>query len=305
MKVRTFVRDQQRSERDERKARREAEREQRENEKAKREHGLEIKRLTDIEAEKKREHEKHLAELEHKEQLRKLEIDREKEEKAHELNATLELSEATIRKEKTEYQLKIDLMEAQDRYHVTPVVERTLSARIPKLPYFDEDKDDMDAYLQRFERYARSQGLQETDWATHLSALLKGKALEVYSRIPAEQALEYNVLKEALLKRFEMTDEWFRKRFRSCRPEVGETFAQFAGRLARYLDRWMDLSNTKKTYHDLFDLLIREQFIQSCNRELTLFLKERVPKNIEEMTTYADQYREARGGSNTNLIYKP
>ena len=162
----------------------------------------------------------------------------------------------------------------------------------------------MDAYLQRFERYARSQGLQETDWAFHLSALLKGKALEIYSRIPAEQALEYNVLKEALLKRFEMTDEGFRKRFRSCRPEVGETFAQFAGRLARYLDRWMDLSNTKKTYHDSFDLLIREQFIQSCNRELTLFLKERVPKNIEEMTTYADQYQEARDGSNTNLIYK-
>ena len=173
--LQTFVRDQQISERDERKARREAEREQRENEKAKREHELEIKRLTDIEAEKKREHEKHLAELEHKEQLRKLEIDREKEEKAHELNAALELSEATIRKEKTEYQLKIDLMEAQDRYHVTPVVERTLSARIPKLPYFDEDKDDMDAYLQRFERYDRSQGLQETDWATHLSALLKEK----------------------------------------------------------------------------------------------------------------------------------
>ena len=102
-----------------------------------------------------------------------------------------------------------------------------------------------------------------------------------------------------------MTEEGFRKRFRSCRPEVGETFAQFAGRLARYLDRWMDLSNTEKTFHGLVDLLIGEQFIQSCGRELTLFLKERVPKNIEEMTTYADQYRESRGGSTTHLLYKP
>ena len=166
------------------------------------------------------------------------------------------------------------MLEAQERLHITPSFEHPRSARIPKLPYFEEEKDDMDANLQRFERYASSQRWEKEDWDTHLSALLKGKALEVYSRIPAEEALKYEVLKEALLKRFEMTEEGFRRRFRSGRPEAGETFAQFAVRLKRYLDRWMDLSNAEKTFDGLVDLLLREQFIQSCGWELTLFLRE-------------------------------
>lgn len=63
--------------------------------------------------------------------MKKLDFDKEKEKKAHELNAALGLREATIRKEKTEQQLKIEMLEAQERFHVTPVVERTHSARIP------------------------------------------------------------------------------------------------------------------------------------------------------------------------------
>ena len=39
----------------------------------------------------------------------------------------------------------------------------------------------MDAYLQRFECYAPTQQWSKDKWAIHLSALLKGKALEVYS----------------------------------------------------------------------------------------------------------------------------
>ena len=32
-------------------------------------------------------------------------------------------------------------------------------------------------------------------WATHLRALLKGKALDVYALLPAEDALDYDKLK--------------------------------------------------------------------------------------------------------------
>ena len=53
----------------------------------------------------------------------------------------------------------------------------------PKLPPFEDGKDNMDLYLQRFERYAAAQGWRTKQWAMHLSALLKGKALEAYSRL--------------------------------------------------------------------------------------------------------------------------
>jgi len=59
-----------------------------------------------------------------------------------------------------------------------------------------------------------------------LSALLKGKALAVYSRLPVKDAQDYEILKDALLKRFNMT-EGFRQKFRSVRPETGEAPTQF------------------------------------------------------------------------------
>ena len=43
-------------------------------------------------------------------------------------------------------------------------------------------------YLLRLERYATAQRCKRDQWATDLSTLLKGKALDVYALMPIEQA---------------------------------------------------------------------------------------------------------------------
>jgi len=63
-----------------------------------------------------------------------------------------------------------------------------------------------------------------------------------FSRLPVEQALSFDKLKKALLKRFELTEEGFRKNFRTSRPENGKTFGQFAVRLESYFERWSDMA---------------------------------------------------------------
>jgi len=45
----------------------------------------------------------------------------------------------------------------------------------------------------------------------------------------------------------------------------------------------------------LFDLMLREQFIQSCSPEVAMFVKERKPSTIAEVTSLAEQYVEAHG----------
>ena len=62
-----------------------------------------------------------------------------------------------------------------------------IGANGPKMPCFDERSDDMDSFLHRFEVYADSQRWSKGQWAVYLSALLKGKALEVYSRLPVSE----------------------------------------------------------------------------------------------------------------------
>ncbi len=54
---------------------------------------------------------------------------------------------------------------------------RRNSGRSPKLPVFSEATDDMDAYLQRFERYSENEGWDADCYGTYLGSLLSGKAL--------------------------------------------------------------------------------------------------------------------------------
>jgi len=88
------------------------------------------------------------------------------------------------------------------------------------MPCFDEKSDDMNSFLHRFEVHADSQGWSKGQWAVYLSALLKGKALDVYFRLPADDAQDYEILKHALLKRFNLTEEGFKQKFKSARAEI-------------------------------------------------------------------------------------
>ena len=79
--------------------------------------------------------------------------------------------------------------------------EKLAHARDPKLPYFEESKDKTDSYLSRFEKYATANKWDKSVWAAYLSAMLKGRALDVYDR-STEDAADYDKLKDALLKKF-------------------------------------------------------------------------------------------------------
>ena len=214
-----------------------------------------------------------------------------------------------------EYEMQIEL---QDRRHFAemeritaqraerpiPAPRDTIKARTPKIPAFNEGKDEMDAYLLRFERYASAQGWKRETWATDLSALLQGKALGVYALMPQEDAMDYDKLKCALLQRYQLTEEGFKRKYRKCRPETGETFQQFSARLKSYFTRWIDMSGIPKTFEGLQDLMLRDQFTFICNRELELFLREREPTSLEQASKLADSYKEARYVDIVNLTFK-
>jgi hypothetical protein len=67
--------------------------------------------------------------------------------------------------------------------------------KVPYLPPFEEKSDDIDSYLKRFKRHAEAHNWHQTIWATHLSVLLKGNALDVHVLLPSE-----HVIKTALAK---------------------------------------------------------------------------------------------------------
>ena len=76
--------------------------------------------------------------------------------------------------------LQQDLQQQQLQQQATAHIS-SAKPKAPKLPFFDENKDSMDAYIRRFERYATTNGWKEYHYAAFLSALLQGKALDVYA----------------------------------------------------------------------------------------------------------------------------
>ena len=69
-----------------------------------------------------------------------------------------------------------------------------------KLPLFNDEKDDLDAYLIRFERACAAFEIRPEFWSTKLARLLQGRSLDVYQRLPAEEVDNYESLKTQLLK---------------------------------------------------------------------------------------------------------
>ncbi|KAL3856080.1 hypothetical protein ACJMK2_015276 [Sinanodonta woodiana] len=217
--LRKFVQEEQAQERDQRVKEREkiALEQQAEREKTELQIAFEREKLV-LEREKMVFKEKQI-ELEKQASREKIELEKQSKLEAIELE--------NINMEK-EYKRKCELLEAKKDG------QQDTKFKGPKLPPFDDNEDNLDSYLHRFERYATIQKWQRDNWSLHLSALLKGKALNVYSRLPVNDALNYDALKEALLKRYQLTEQGFRKKFKTSKPEKGETFAQFICRTGNY-----------------------------------------------------------------------
>ena len=81
-----------------------------------------------------------------------------------------------------------------------------------------------------------------------LSALLIGRALEVFCRLSESEAIDYDRVKEVLRKRYKLTEDVYKQKFRTCTPEDGENPYIFMVRLKTYLERWMKLSEKPETY---------------------------------------------------------
>ena len=249
--------------------------------------GLEGKELVDFAQDRELKEEKR---REKEEQLMREKLDREEKLAKEKSERDDRAKEREYNKEMKELELKLETQLAGNKKGTSEPVSKV---KKPKLPAFNDGRDDMDAYLRRFERFAKTATWPKAEWAFALSSLLTGKALEVYSRLPAERASVYDELKTALLHRYMLTEEGYRMKFRNARREIGETFSQYSARLGSYLNRWVELGEITKTYDGLSDLLLREQIISGCGKDLALYLKERKPSTVQDMTRLADRYVEA------------
>ena len=105
-------------------------------------------------------------------------------------------------------------------------------------------------------------------------------------------------MKEALLRRYNLTDEGYRKKFRENQPDDGETPQQFLVRLKNYLEKWIQLSDGKNA----MDLFLIEQFISACPTDVAAYLKRSKIESPEAVAEDADRYLAAHGKKLTSRM---
>ena len=227
--------------------------------------GLEgAKLLAFVQKQQKREEERRNEEAAREEKRRNLEEERrrsEDEEKEprrqeHELRK-LEMETELLKQE--------EAMEAAKREHELELARLGRAAvqepnredrtKAPKLPSFVNGKDNLNAYLQRFKDLYLMQKGSKPDGP--LSPLLSEHARDVYSRVSEEDAINYDKMKLALMKMYDLTENGYRRKFRESKPETGESSDQFIVHLSNYLVRWLKLSNTERTFQGIKDLIVK------------------------------------------------
>ena len=99
------------------------------------------------------------------EQQQRERLEREKQREAKKM-------EMEMAARRVELQMRhLELQSATERLGVVKV-SQPVGGVVAKIPKFIDAKDDLDSYLQRFEKFSRSSKWKQDSWFTILSALL-------------------------------------------------------------------------------------------------------------------------------------
>ena len=125
---------------------------------------------------------------------------------------------------------------------------------------------------------------------------IKRACFGIFVRLSKDDQSDYEQKKEALLNNFNLTERQFKRKFRKSRPEKSETFRQFIGRMASYLERWLAMAKVEKSFEAVCDFLARDQFLEIVNQDMYVFLKPKSFKTLGDMAKDAELFAYASGG---------
>ncbi|KAL3999724.1 growth arrest and DNA-damage-inducible protein [Sarotherodon galilaeus] len=180
-----------------------------------------------------------------------------------------------------------------------PVASGSRSLIEPKLfPLSPED--DIEHFLTTFERMANVCRWPRDEWAIRLVPLLTGKARTAYILMDVTDSENYDKVKEAILAKYEITADTYRRRFRSMKVEPGETPRELYVRLKDLFSRW--IKPEKSTVEEISEQIILEQFLRMVNPELEIWIREHDPNTAKEAASLAEVFTSARKGSKSTYF---
>ena len=161
-----------------------------------------------------------------------------------------EQNHAMQEQHKAQQKMLLDLIEQQREAHEQErktlkeskgiETEESPKTKLPK-PTLQKltQTDNVEHFLATFERIAVQQKWPKDVWATQVAGLLSGKALAAYAALTLEDAVLYDTVKGAILRRYEINEETYHQRFRTDRKKGEESYREYADCLGDHFSRWV------------------------------------------------------------------
>ena len=210
--------------------------------------------------------------------LRKAEIEKQREQWTTELDRQTKLVNELIAKNKAVEEKRLAEMIKLKEVHIANL----------------RDGDDIENYLTTFERVASTYTWSKDTWVVKLIPHLTGKSQAAYAAMSTEHSNDYDKVKEAILRRYDITDETYRQRFRSLKKGTGESYRDVYVRLKDLFNKWVkpDVNDVQK----VIEILIMEQLTDNMPPGVQIWVREHKPKSGTEAADLADDYSDARRG---------
>ena len=115
-----------------------------------------------------------------------------------------------------------------------------------------------------------------------------GKAREVYSSMSIEQSSQYEAVKKAILKAYELVPEACRQNFRSYRKQEKQTYTEFAREKEVFFDRWCSSKEIAQDFSKLRQLVLIEEFKGCLPTSIKTYIEEQKAESIQQAARLAD-----------------
>ena len=206
------------------------------------------------------------------------------------IQAQMELQRNKMELEKIKIQQETRLREVdlaiRGRKESHDSFEVTKQARL--VPKFEEAN--VDGYFAHFERTALNLGWPKECWSVLLQTVLTGKAQRAYATLPTENCADYDLVKAAVLKSFELVPEAYRQKFRTQRKTENQSYVEFLREKENALDKWCDSKRIDGDAEKLRQLILAEEFLNCVPEEVRVHLSERKTDVTHEIAALADEY---------------
>lgn len=158
-------------------------------------------------------------------------------------------------------------------------------------------EQDMGLYLVNFERACEKARFAQDSWPRRLLSVLPCEAAEVIARLSAEDADDYAKVKSSLLKRYRLSAEAFRQKFRNATKRSDASYAEFAYELRCYLVEWMKGADSYESKEKMLETVALEQFYKTLPESMRTWIQDKTGvDSVHKAADLADEHSSRRGG---------